>query len=81
MSDNASKEEVEELKMEVKRLQDAYAEELKRKDKIIEELKEQNAVLFKSALKTSTRVDDLLGKLQKAMKKSSESYDKKEFVE
>lgn len=62
-------ENIKKLKDEIERLEKTYAEELKRKDKIIDELQSQNEVMFKAALKSSTKIDDLLGKLEKAMKK------------
>ena len=54
--------------MEKDKLKKWYSEELKRKDKVIEELREQNEILIKSALKSSKRIDELTQKLKKATK-------------
>jgi hypothetical protein len=59
----------EELKEKIKRLEETYAEELKRKDKIIDELKEENTVVMKSALNQSKKIDELTKKLKDALKK------------
>ena len=54
----------EELKKEIEKLKKIYAEELKRKDKIIEELTEQNTLIMKSALKQSEKINDLTERLK-----------------
>lgn len=61
--------EKESPKQQIKRLEEVYAEELKRKDAIIEELKEQNILIMKSALKQSKKIDELTQKLEKFLKK------------
>ncbi len=50
---------------ELEKLKKYYAEELKRKDKLIEELKEQNTLIMKSALKQSEKLTHLSEKLKK----------------
>ena len=45
-----------------------YQDELKRKDREIEELKNHNELLLKSALKSSQRVEELREKLEKYSK-------------
>ncbi len=50
------------------RLKEMYAEELKRKDEVIEKLKEENKLLIKSALKQSERNVMLSEKLKKKIK-------------
>ncbi len=45
-----------------------YEEELKRKDKMIEELKEQNTVLMKASLNSSKKIAELTERLKKALK-------------
>ena len=64
-------ESKKELKAKIKHIEKAYGAELKRKDKIIEELREQNELIFKTALKSSDKIDNLSKKLVKAMKKKS----------
>jgi len=54
--------------MNIKDLEKTYAEELKRKDSIIEELREQNTAIIRSALKQSQKIDDLTKKLEKVLK-------------
>lgn len=49
-----------------------YEEELKRRDKIIDDLAEQNNILMKASLKSSDRIADLTEKLEKAVKKEKE---------
>lgn len=56
---------------EIERIKKQYAEELKRKDKMIDELKEQNAAIMKSALKQSEKITELTDKLNSL--KSSKS--------
>ena len=58
---------MESLKQKIKRLEETYAEELKRKDKTIEELKEENIVIMKTALNQSKKIDELTQKLEKAI--------------
>ncbi len=52
-------------KEQLEKLEKYYAEELKRKDKIIEELKEQNTLIMKSAMKQSEKLTHLSEKLRK----------------
>jgi hypothetical protein len=52
-------------KEQFEKLKKYYAEELKRKDKIIEELKEQNTLIMKSAMKQSEKLTHLSEKLKK----------------
>jgi predicted RNase H-like nuclease (RuvC/YqgF family) len=59
----------EELKNELERLKEHYAEELHRRDKEIKELKEQNIVIMKSALKQSEKINELTEKLRQFDKK------------
>jgi len=54
---------------ELKKLKKWYADELKRRDKIIEELKQQNNILIKASLKSSDRIAALTEKLKKKIKK------------
>ena len=59
---------------EYKRLKKIYAEELKRKDETIEELKKENQVLLQTALKESenkTRMNEEIEKLRKSMHKKT----------
>ena len=49
-----------------------YAEELKRKDKIIEELREQNSLIMKSALKESEKLTNLTDKFKKLVGKKKQ---------
>jgi len=58
----------ESLKQKLKRTEQAYSEELERKDKLIEELKENNKIIMKSALKQSKQIDELTTKLTEALK-------------
>ncbi len=58
-----------EIKEELEKLKKYYAEELKRKDRIIEELREQNSLIMKSALKQSEKLIYLSDKLKKFLKK------------
>ena len=55
--------------MDIEKLKEIYSEELKRKDKVIEELKEQNTVIMKSALSQSKKIDELTKKLEEEVKK------------
>ncbi len=52
-------------KEQFEKLKKYYAEELKRKDKLIEELKEQNTLIMKSAMKQSEKLTHLSEKLKK----------------
>jgi hypothetical protein len=58
----------EELEQELKRLNEFYHEELKRKDKIIEELRESNTLLLKASLKSSEKINDLSDALKKSLR-------------
>ena len=49
-------------------LEKVYAEELKRKDKLIDDLRQQNKVLMKTALKQSEKNIELQQKIEKVMK-------------
>jgi len=55
-------------KDEIKKLKEYYELELKRRDQQIEELKKNNEILFKSALKSSQRSEEFREKLEKALK-------------
>ena len=55
-------------KDEIKKLKEYYELELKRRDQQIEELKKNNEILFKSALKSSQRAEEFREKLEKALK-------------
>jgi len=46
-----------------------YIEEIKKRDMIIEELKEKNKLLFKSSLRTSQRLEEIKEKLRDYTKK------------
>jgi hypothetical protein len=46
-----------------------YKEEIKRKEKEIEELKKQNELLLKAALKSSHKLEELREKLEKYTQK------------
>ncbi len=54
----------ESLESELKKLKKTYEEELKRKDKLIEELRESNALILKSALKQSEKLTHLTEKFK-----------------
>lgn len=54
---------------EVAKLKKWYAEELKRRDDEIEQLKEKNLALLKAAMNQSRKLEDMKIKLEKAMKK------------
>ena len=60
---------IKELKEKIKMMEVAYKEELERKDKIISELREQNAVIMKSALKQSVKIDEMQKRLEKVSEK------------
>jgi len=60
---------VEELKEKIKKMEESYKDELERKDKMISELKEQNAVIMKSALKQSVKLDEIQKRLEKTSEK------------
>ena len=53
---------------ELERHKKIFEEEIKRKDKIIEELREQNKILKSSSLKTSEKIDKLTRKLKNQSK-------------
>ena len=59
----------EELEKEFKRIKSVYEEELKRKDKIIAELKEMNSLIMKSALKESEKLTRLTDKFKRLVGK------------
>ena len=59
----------EELEKEFKKLKDIYDRELKRKDKIIAELKEMNSLIMKSALKESEKLTHLTDKFKRLVGK------------
>ncbi|MBD3248962.1 hypothetical protein GF336_02855 [Candidatus Woesearchaeota archaeon] len=65
------KEKEEPIKEKLERLEKYYGEELKRKDKLIEELRRENQVLFKSAMKSSDKIKNLTEKLEEAVKKKT----------
>lgn len=58
----------EELEQELKRLNEFYHEELSRKDKLIEELRESNTLLLKASLKSSEKINDLSDALKKSLR-------------
>lgn len=62
-------ESADDLKEKIKLLEKYFSEELKRKDKIIEDLREQNIVIIRSALKESKKIDKLTQALKKAVEK------------
>jgi len=57
------------LEKELRKLKEIYDRELKRKDKQIDELKEQNSLIMKSALRQSERLTNLSEKLKKILAK------------
>jgi hypothetical protein len=59
----------EELERELKKLKEIYDRELKRKDKLIDELKQQNSLIMKSALKESEKLTFLTEKFKKLVEK------------
>ena len=63
----------EELEKEFKRIKSVYEEELKRKDKIIAELKEMNSLIMKSALKESEKLTRLTDKFKRLVGKKKQS--------
>jgi len=54
---------------ETEKLKKWYKEELERRDKEIEKLKEKNEILMKASLNSSKKIADLTEKLEKAIKK------------
>ncbi len=54
--------------MDLKKLKKWYEEELKRKDKLIDDLKQQNTILIKASLNSSGKIAELTEKLKKALK-------------
>ena len=58
----------EELEQELKRLNEFYHEELRRKDSLIEELRESNTLLLKASLKSSEKINDLSDALKKSLR-------------
>ncbi|MBW2966459.1 hypothetical protein KY342_05130 [Candidatus Woesearchaeota archaeon] len=61
--------EKQQLESELKKLKKFYHEELKRKDNLIEELKQENSLIIKSALKESEKLTHLTEKFKKLVKK------------
>ena len=59
----------EELEREFKKIRSVYDGELKRKDRIIAELKEMNSLIMKSALKESEKLTSLTDKFKRLVKK------------
>ena len=53
---------------ETKKLQKWYEEELKRRDKVIDELKEKNIILMKASLNSSKKIAELTERLKKKIK-------------
>jgi hypothetical protein len=80
MNEEQTKEIID-LKQEIKRMKKIYADELKRKDGMIEELRSQNDVIFKSAIKSSEKINDLTHELEKAMRKQQAKQDKEKSEE
>lgn len=56
-------------KEELKKLKKWYEEELKRRDQLIDQLKQENTILMKASLKSSGRIAELTEKLKKAIKR------------
>jgi hypothetical protein len=56
------------MSKEKEKLEKWYEEELARRDKEIEELKEKNTILIKASLNSSKRINELTEKLKKALK-------------
>lgn len=54
---------------EILKIEKIYEKELKRKDKLIEELRKENELLMKSALKGADKLEDMKLKLNKKIKK------------
>ncbi len=69
------KAEKETVKEKLERLERYYDEELKRKDKLIGELRRENEVLFKSAMKSSDKIKDLTEKLEETIKNKTNGDD------
>jgi hypothetical protein len=59
----------EELEEELKRLNKYYHEELARRDRLIDELKESHTALLKASLKSSDKINLLSEALRKLLKK------------
>ncbi|MBW2981723.1 hypothetical protein KY343_02475 [Candidatus Woesearchaeota archaeon] len=57
------------LEKELGKLKKFYEEELKRKDKIIDELRKSNSLILKSALKESEKLTHLTEKFKKLVEK------------
>jgi len=55
--------------MDIKKLEEWYKEELARRDKEIDQLREDNAVLMKASLKSSEKIAELTEKLKKSVDK------------
>lgn len=60
--------EIQELKQELERLNKFYNDELKRKDKMIDELRKDNEIILRTAMKQSEKINNLTEKLKKALK-------------
>jgi len=56
---------------EAEKIKKWYAEELERKDKQIEDLKEENLLLLGTSLNHSKKIDELTEKLRKVIKKEN----------
>ncbi len=54
--------------MKTTELKKWYKEELKRKDELIDKLKKENELIFKSALKQSENIAKITEKLEQALK-------------
>ncbi|MBD3355432.1 hypothetical protein GF361_05655 [Candidatus Woesearchaeota archaeon] len=61
--------ELDSKPLKAEELKKWYKEELERRDKEIEELKEKNTILMKASLNSSKKIADLTEKLEKAIKK------------
>ena len=68
-TESKDKERIKELKERIKSMEKIYAEELNRRDKEVEELKERNRILFQASVKNHDKVEELLLKLKKALEK------------
>lgn len=58
----------EELEQELKRLNEFYHTELKRRDNLIDDLKESNELLLKASLRSSEKINQLSEALKKSLK-------------
>lgn len=64
-----AEDEIKKLKDEIDRLEKTFADEIERKNNMIDELREQNSAMFKAAVKSSEKIEDLTKKLEEALKK------------